>query len=219
LAGKYRQCFTLIIFKDFEMMTSALVPMVLEQDGRNERSFDLYSRMLRDRIIFLTGQVEDHMANLIVAQLLFLESVDPDKDISLYINSPGGVVTAGLGIRDTMNFIKPDVSTICVGQACSMGAMLLTAGTKGKRYILPDARVMFHQPSGGASGMASDIQIQAREIQKMKNRLNEMVVEGTGKDLAYVEKVMDRDTFLSAEEALEFGCVDKIVKNRSEVEA
>ena len=195
----------------------ALVPMVLENSGRGERSFDLYSRMLRDRIVFLTGEVEDHMANLVAAQLLFLESEDPDKDIYLYINSPGGVVTAGLGIRDTMNFIKPDVSTICIGQACSMGAMLLTAGAKGKRLILPDARVMFHQPSGGARGMASDIQIQAREIQKMKDRLNEMVMEGTGQPLEVVEKIMDRDTFLSAQEALDFGCVDRIIRHRSEV--
>lgn len=195
----------------------ALVPMVLEQDGRSERSFDLYSRLLRDRIIFLTGEVEDHMSNLIVGQLLYLESVDPDKDISLYINSPGGVVTAGLGIRDTMNFIKPDVSTICVGQACSMGAMLLTAGAKGKRYILPDARVMFHQPSGGARGMASDIEIQYREIQKMKERLSDMVVEGTGQTREVVDKVMDRDTFLSAQEALDFGCVDRIITRREEV--
>ena len=195
----------------------ALVPMVLEQDGRSERSFDLYSRLLRDRIVFLTGEVEDHMANLIVGQLLYLESVDPEKDISLYINSPGGAVTAGLGIRDTMNFVKPDVVTICVGQACSMGAMLLTAGAKGKRFILPDSRVMFHQPSGGARGMASDIEIQYREIQKMKDRLSEMVVEGTGQPRDVVDKVMDRDTFMSAQEALEFGCVDRIIKHRDEV--
>ena len=194
----------------------ALIPMVLEQDGRTERSFDLYSRLLRDRIIFMTGPVEDNMAQIIVAQLLYLESTG-DGDVSLYINSPGGVVTAGLSIRDTMNFIKPDVQTICVGQACSMGAMLLTAGAKGKRFILPDARVMFHQPSGGASGKVSDIEIQYREIQKTKDRLNQMVVEGTGQPLEYVEKIMDRDTFMSAEEALEFGCVDRIIKHRSEI--
>lgn len=194
----------------------ALIPMVLEQDGRSERSFDLYSRMLRDRIVFLTGPVEDHMAQIIVAQLLYLESTG-DGDISLYINSPGGVVTAGLSIRDTMNFIKPDVQTICIGQACSMGAMLLTAGAKGKRFILPDARVMFHQPSGGASGKASDIEIQYREIQTLKTRLNNMVVEGTGQPLEYVEKIMDRDTFMSAAEALEFGCVDRIIKNRADI--
>lgn len=195
----------------------ALVPMVLEQDGRSERSYDLYSRMLKDRIIFLTGEVEDHMSNLICAQLLFLESVDPEKDIYLYINSPGGVVTAGLAIRDTMNFIKPDVSTICLGQACSMGAMLLTAGAKGKRICLPDARVMFHQPSGGARGMASDIEIQYKEIQKLKDRLNDMVVEGTGQTLEKVQKVMDRDTFMSAQEALEFGAIDRVITHRDEV--
>jgi len=193
--------------------------MVLEQDGRSERSFDLYSRLLRDRIVFLTGEVEDHMSQIICAQLLYLESVAPDQDISLYINSPGGVVTAGLAIRDTMNFVKCDVSTICLGQACSMGAMLLTSGQKGKRFILPDARVMFHQPSGGARGMASDIKIQYEEIQKLKDRLNQMVVEGTGQPLEVVEKVMDRDTFMSAEEALAFGAVDRIIKNRSEIEA
>jgi len=197
----------------------ALIPMVLEQDGRSERSFDLYSRLLRDRIVFLTGEVEDHMSQIICAQLLYLESVAPDQDISLYINSPGGVVTAGLAIRDTMNFVKCDVSTICLGQACSMGAMLLTSGQKGKRFILPDARVMFHQPSGGARGMASDIKIQYEEIQKLKDRLNQMVVEGTGQPLEVVEKVMDRDTFMSAEEALAFGAVDRIIKNRSEIEA
>jgi ATP-dependent Clp protease protease subunit len=196
---------------------NALVPMVLEQDGRSERSFDIYSLLLRSRIIFLTGGVDDRIADLVVAQLLYLESVDSEKDIHLYINSPGGVVTAGLAIRDTMNFIKPDVSTICMGQACSMGAMLMTAGAKGKRYSLPDARFMFHQPSGGARGMASDIEIQYREIQKLKERLNEMVVEGTGQTLEYVEKIMDRDTFMSATEALEFGCIDRVIANRSEV--
>ena len=195
----------------------ALVPMVLEQDGRAERSFDLYSRLLRDRIIFMTGEVEDHMASIIVGQLLYLESDNPKKDISLYINSPGGVVTAGLAIRDTMNFIQCDVQTICVGQACSMGAMLLTSGAPGKRFILPDARVMFHQPSGGARGMASDIQIQAQEIQKLKTRLNQMVVERTGQPLEVVEKIMDRDTFMSAQEALEFGAVDRIITSRSEI--
>jgi len=199
------------------MSDAALIPMVIEQDGRVERSFDIYSRLLRDRIIFLTAQVEDHMASSIVAQLLFLESVDAEKDIFLYINSPGGVVTAGLAIRDTMNFIKPDVSTICVGQACSMGAMLLLSGAKGKRICLPDARVMLHQPSGGASGKASDIAIQYKEIQKLKDRLNEMVVEGTGQSLETVERVMDRDTFMSAQEALEFGVIDKIVKNRDDI--
>jgi len=199
------------------MSTAALIPMVIEQDGRTERSFDIYSRLLRDRIIFLTAQVEDHMASSIVAQLLFLESVDPEKDIYLYINSPGGVVTAGLAIRDTMNFIKPDVSTICVGQACSMGAMLLLSGTKGKRICLPDARVMLHQPSGGASGKASDIEIQYKEIQKLKDRLNDMVVECSGQSLETVQKTMDRDTFMSAQEALDFGLIDKIVKSRDDI--
>jgi ATP-dependent Clp protease protease subunit len=194
-----------------------LIPMVLENDGRVERSFDLYSRLLRDRIIFLNGEVHDELAKVIVAQLLYLESEGRQKDISLYINSPGGVVTAGLAIRDTMNFISCDVQTICLGQACSMGAMLLTSGQKGKRFILPDARVMFHQPSGGARGMASDIKIQYEEIQKLKDRLNQMVVESTGQPLEVVEKIMDRDTFMSATEALEFGAVDRIIKSRSEI--
>jgi ATP-dependent Clp protease protease subunit len=195
----------------------ALVPMVLEQDGRSERSFDLYSRMLRDRIVFLTGEVEDHMANLVVAQLLYLESVDADKDISLYINSPGGVVTAGLGIRDTMNFIKPDVSTICVGQACSMGAMLLAAGAKGKRFCLPDARVMIHDPSGGARGIASDMRIQMDEMLYLQKRLHEMLVEDTGKPLEVITKAMERDNFMNSQQALEFGIIDRIIRNRLEV--
>lgn len=196
-------------------MITNLVPMVLENSGRNERSFDLYSRLLRERIIFLTGEVEDHMANLICAQLLFLESEDPKKDIHLYINSPGGVVTAGYSIMDTMNFIKPDVATICMGQACSMGAMILSMGTKGKRAALANSRIMFHQPSGGARGMASDIEIQAREILKMKATLNRMVSENTGKPLDVVEKMMDRDTFLSAEEAKDFGAIDEIYTKRT----
>ncbi len=194
-----------------------LVPMVLEQDGRNERSFDLFSRMLRDRIIFLTGPVEDHMANLIVAQLLFLESVDSEKDIYLYINSPGGVVTAGLGIRDTMNFIKPDVSTICVGQACSMGAMLLAAGAKGKRICLPDSRVMIHDPSGGARGIASDMKIQWDEMRNLQRRLHEMLHEDTGQSMETIEKAMERDNFMSAEKAREFGIIDRVIKSRSEI--
>jgi ATP-dependent Clp protease protease subunit len=193
--------------------------MVIESEGRGERSYDIYSLMLKHRAIFVTGGVEDNMSASIVAQLLYLESVNATQDIYMYINSPGGVVTAGLAIRDTMNFVKPDVSTICLGQACSMGAMLLTAGAKGKRLILPDARVMFHQPSGGARGMASDIEIQYREIQKLKERLNQMVVEGTGQPLEYVEKIMDRDTFMSAEEALAFGAVDRIIKSRDEIGA
>jgi ATP-dependent Clp protease, protease subunit len=196
------------------MLTTGLVPMVLENEGRGERSFDIFSLMLRQRIVFLTGQVEDHMANIVCAQLLYLESVDPKKDISLYINSPGGVVTAGLSIRDTMNFIQPDVSTVCMGQACSMGAMLLMAGAKGKRVCLPDARVMIHQPSGGARGMASDIEIQYREIQKLKQRLQEMAAEDTGRTYEEIDKAFDRDTFLSAEEAMEFGIVDKVLAAR-----
>lgn len=191
-----------------------LVPMVVEQDGRSERAFDIYSRLLKERIIFLSGGVEDGMSSLIVAQLLYLESVDPKKDIYMYINSPGGVVTAGLAIRDTMRFIKPDVATVCIGQACSMGAMLLMAGAKGKRTSLPNSRVMIHQPSGGARGMASDIEIQYREIQNLKTKLNQMVVEDTGQPLDVVEKAMDRDTFMSAEEALAFGIIDRIATER-----
>jgi ATP-dependent Clp protease protease subunit len=194
--------------------SNMLIPMVVEQDGRAERSFDIYSRLLRERIIFLSGAVEDHMSSVIVAQLLYLESVDPAKDIFMYINSPGGVVTAGLAIRDTMRFIKPDVSTVCIGQACSMGAMLLMAGTKGKRISLPQSRIMIHQPSGGARGMVSDIEIQYREIQNLKTKLNQMVVEDTGQSLEVVEKAMDRDTFMSAEEALAFGLIDTISAER-----
>lgn len=200
------------------MHPTNLVPMVLENSGRNERSFDLYSRLLRERIIFLTGEVEDHMANLICAQLLFLESEDSKKDISLYINSPGGVVTAGYSIMDTMNFIKPDVQTICMGQACSMGAMILSMGTKGKRAALANSRVMFHQPSGGARGMASDIEIQAREILKMKANLNKMVSDNTGQPLEVVERIMDRDTFMSAQETLDFGAIDTIYTTRAELD-
>ncbi len=196
------------------MLATNLVPMVLENDGRTERSFDLYSRMLRERIIFLTSGVEDHMASIICAQILYLESVDPKKDISLYINSPGGVVTAGYSILDVMAFVKCDVATICMGQACSMGAMILSAGAKGKRMALPNARVMFHQPSGGCKGMASDIEIQAAEILKMKANLNRMVVENTGQSLERVERIMDRDTFMSAQEALDFGAIDKVITNR-----
>ena len=196
---------------------NALVPVVIEQEGRTERSFDIYSRLLRDRIIFLTGQVEDHMSSIIVAQLLFLESVDAEKDIFLYINSPGGVVTAGLAIRDTMNFIKPDVSTICIGQACSMGAMLLMAGTKGKRICLPDARVMIHDPSGGFRGIASDAKIHMDEMLNLQKRLHEMVQEDTGQDLEAVKKAMERDNFMTAQQSKEFGIVDKIIKSRNEI--
>jgi ATP-dependent Clp protease protease subunit len=197
------------------MTSNTLVPMVVEQSSRGERSFDIFSRLLRERIIFLNGPVEDHMANLIVAQLLFLESEDSKKDIALYINSPGGVVTAGLAIRDTLRFISNDVQTICTGQACSMGAMLLMSGTKGKRYCLPNARVMIHQPSGGARGMASDIEIQFKEIQKLKAMLNQMVVEDTGQPLEVVEPAMDRDNFMSATEAQAWGIVDHVITDRA----
>lgn len=193
----------------------ALVPMVIEQTSRGERSYDIYSRLLKERIIFLTGQVEDHMANLVVAQMLFLEAENPDKDIHLYINSPGGVITAGMSIYDTMQFIKPDVSTICMGQACSMGAFLLTAGTKGKRYCLPNSRVMIHQPLGGCQGQASDIEIHAKEILKIKSRMNELMAKHTGKKIKEVENDTERDRFLSAEEAVSYGLVDKIYTNRN----
>lgn len=196
---------------------NTLIPMVIEQEGGRERSFDIYSRLLRERIIFLSGPVEDNMASVIVAQLLLLESMDAKKDIHMYINSPGGVVTAGLSILDTMNFIKPDVSTVCIGQACSMGAMLLMSGAKGKRRSLPNSRIMCHQPSGGARGMASDIEIQYKEIQKLKDMLNQMVVSNTGQPLEVVEKMMDRDTFMSPEQALKFGIIDQIVASRDEV--
>ncbi|MFC0204254.1 ATP-dependent Clp endopeptidase proteolytic subunit ClpP [Novosphingobium soli] len=199
-------------------VTGALVPMVVEQTSRGERSFDIYSRLLRERIVFVTGQVEDHMASLIVAQLLFLESENPSKDISMYINSPGGVVTAGMAIHDTMQYIKPRVSTVCIGQAASMGSFLLAAGEPGMRIALPNARIMVHQPSGGAQGMAADIEIQAREILRMRRRLNDLYVKYTGKSLDEIEKAMDRDTFLEAEEALAFGLVDKVFETRPDAE-
>ncbi|MWN05059.1 ATP-dependent Clp protease, protease subunit [Gilliamella bombicola] len=192
-----------------------VIPMVVEQSSRGERAYDIYSRLLKERIIFLTGQVEDNMANLIIAQMLFLEAENPDKDIHLYINSPGGVVTAGMAIYDTMQFIKPDVSTICLGQACSMGSLLLTAGTKGKRYCLPNARVMIHQPLGGFQGQASDIQIHAQEILQVKSRLNNILAMHTGQDISVIEKDTDRDNFMSAEKAVEYGLVDAIYNKRS----
>ena len=195
-------------------VTGALVPVVVEQTSRGERSFDIYSRLLRERIIFITGEIEDHMASVIVAQLLFLESENPSKDISMYINSPGGVVTAGMAIHDTMQYIRPKVSTVCIGQAASMGSFLLAAGEPGMRIALPNARIMVHQPSGGARGMASDIEIQAREILRMRKRLNDMYVKYTGKSLDEIEKAMDRDTFLEADEALAFGLVDKVFDAR-----
>ncbi len=188
--------------------------MVVEQTSRGERSFDIFSRMLRERIIFVTGEVEDQMASLIIAQLLFLESENPSKDISMYINSPGGVVTAGMAIHDTMQYIRPKVSTVCIGQAASMGSFLLAAGEPGMRIALPNARIMVHQPSGGARGMASDIEIQAREILRIRKRMNDLYVKYTGRSLEEIEKAMDRDTFLEADEALKFGLVDKVFETR-----
>ena len=194
-----------------------MVPMVVEQTARGERAYDIYSRLLKDRIIFLVGPVEDHMANLVVAQMLFLESENPDKDIHLYINSPGGSVTAGMSIYDTMQFIRPDGSTLCVGQAASMGAFLLAAGTAGKRYALPNSRMMLHQPSGGSRGVAADIEIQAQEILLMRERLNKLIAEHTGQDEATVAKDTDRDFWMSPDAALEYGLVDKVQKTRSEL--
>ncbi|MEN2746229.1 ATP-dependent Clp protease proteolytic subunit [Sphingomonas sp. T9W2] len=192
----------------------ALVPIVIEQSSRGERSFDIYSRLLRERIVFVTGGVEDHMASLITAQLLFLESENPKKDIWMYINSPGGVVTAGMAIHDTMQYIRPRVGTVCIGQAASMGSFLLAAGEPGMRVALTNARIMIHQPSGGAQGMASDIQIQAKEIQRIKDRMNALYVKYTGKPLEEIERAMDRDTFLEAEEAKAFGLVDQVFDKR-----
>ena len=193
---------------------AALVPVVVEQTSRGERSYDIYSRLLKDRVIFLTGAIEDHMANLIVAQMLFLESENPDKDIHLYINSPGGSVTAGLSIYDTMKFIKPDVSTMCIGQAASMGAFLLAGGTQGKRMALPHSRVMIHQPSGGAQGQASDIEIQANEIIELRSKLNKLLAENTDKDQQVISRDTERDRFMGAEEAREYGLVDKVIQQR-----
>ncbi|MCI6938404.1 MAG: ATP-dependent Clp endopeptidase proteolytic subunit ClpP [Succinatimonas hippei] len=191
--------------------------MVIEQTARGERSFDIYSRLLKDRVIFLTGQVEDHMADLIVAQLLFLESDDPDKDIYLYINSPGGVVTAGMAIYDTMQYIKPDVCTLCMGQACSMGSFLLAGGAKGKRYALPNARIMIHQPLGGFQGQATDIMIHAHETQRIKDTLNGLLSKHTGRPLEEIVKDTERDNFMSAQEAKEYGLVDNVITSRSEI--
>ena len=201
-----------------DSVTGALIPVVVEQSSRGERSFDIYSRLLRERIIFVTGEVEDHMASVIVAQLLFLESENPSKDISMYINSPGGVVTAGMAIHDTMQYIKPKVSTVCIGQACSMGSFLLAAGEPGMRVALPQARIMIHQPSGGARGMASDIEIQAREILRLKETMHELYSKYTGKSVKAVAEAMDRDTWMSANEAKDFGLVDKVFESRPEGE-
>ncbi|HGH6843120.1 TPA: ATP-dependent Clp endopeptidase proteolytic subunit ClpP [Neisseria meningitidis] len=197
-----------------------LVPTVIEQSGRGERAFDIYSRLLKERIVFLVGPVTDESANLVVAQLLFLESENPDKDIFFYINSPGGSVTAGMSIYDTMNFIKPDVSTLCLGQAASMGAFLLSAGEKGKRFALPNSRIMIHQPliSGGLGGQASDIEIHARELSKIKEKLNRLMAKHCGRDLADLERDTDRDNFMSAEEAKEYGLIDQILENRASLQ-
>ncbi len=197
-----------------EAQSLNLVPMVIEQTPRGERSYDIYSRLLKERVIFIVGQVEDHMANLVVAQLLFLESENPDKDISLYINSPGGSVTAGLAIYDTMQFIKPDISTLCIGQAASMGAVLLAAGTKGKRYSLPHSRVMIHQPLGGYQGQAMDIEIHAKEILKIREQLNQLLANHTGQSIEAIDKDTERDNFMGAETAVEYGLIDEVLKSR-----
>ena len=194
--------------------TSTLVPMVVETTGRGERAYDIYSRMLKERVIFIVGPIEDHMANLVVAQLLYLESESADKDIHLYVNSPGGAVNAGLAIYDTIQFVKPDVSTVCVGQAASMGALVLAGGARGKRYALPHARIMIHQPMGGFQGQASDIDIQAREILRLRERLNKIMVKHTGKTLKAINRDTDRDNFMESEEALSYGIIDSIIENR-----
>ena len=196
-----------------------LVPMVVEQTARGERAYDIYSRLLKDRLIFIVGPIDDHVANLVVAQLLFLESENPDKDVHLYINSPGGIVTAGLSIYDTMQFIKPDVSTICIGQAASMGSFLLAGGTKGKRYCLPHSRIMIHQPSGGFQGQASDIDIHAREVLKLKQRLNELLAKHTGQTIERIERDSDRDNFMDAEAAVEYGLIDTVLEKRADSSA
>ena len=194
-----------------------LIPMVIEQSSRGERAYDIYSRLLKDRIIFLGTAMNDEVANLLIAQLLFLESEDPDKDINFYINSPGGIVTAGLAVYDTMQYIKPDIATVCIGQAASMGALLLTAGTKGKRYSLPNSRILIHQPMGGFQGQASDIEIQAKEILRMKETLNQILVRHTGKDLEQIQNDTDRDFFMSGIEAKEYGIIDHVIENRDDL--
>lgn len=205
--------------KYFEPQGLGLIPMVIEQSGRGERAYDIYSRLLKERVVFLVGPVNDATANLIVAQLLFLESENPDKDVYFYINSPGGSVSAGLAIYDTMQFIKPDVSTLCVGQAASMGAFLLTSGAKGKRYCLPNSRVMIHQPLGGFQGQASDIEIHAKEILYLKDKLNGMLSKHTGQPMEVIERDTDRDNFMSAEQAVAYGLVDKVLENREQAAA
>lgn len=194
-----------------------LIPMVIEQSSRGERAYDIYSRLLKDRIIFLGTAMNDEVANLLIAQLLFLESEDPDKDINFYVNSPGGIVTAGLAVYDTMQYIKPDIATVCIGQAASMGALLLTAGTKGKRYSLPNSRILIHQPMGGFQGQASDIAIQAKEILRMKETLNQILVLHTGKSLSQIQNDTDRDFFMSGAEAKEYGIIDHVIKNRDDL--
>ncbi|MCP3952075.1 MAG: ATP-dependent Clp endopeptidase proteolytic subunit ClpP [Desulfobacterales bacterium] len=195
-----------------------LVPMVIEQSSRGERAYDIYSRLLRDRIIFLGSAINDEIANLLIAQLLFLESEDPEKDINFYINSPGGIVTAGLAVYDTMQYIKPDIATVCIGQASSMGAVLLAAGAAGKRYSLPNSRIMIHQPLGGSQGQASDIAIQAKEILRIRDKLNDIIVEHTGQPLEKIEKDTDRDFFMSGQEAKEYGLIDNVMVNRDDLE-
>jgi len=195
-----------------------LIPMVIEQSSRGERAYDIYSRLLKDRIIFLGSAMNDEVANLLIAQLLFLESEDPDKDINFYINSPGGLVTAGLAVYDTMQYIKPEIATVCIGQAASMGALLLTAGTKGKRYSLPNARILIHQPMGGFQGQASDIEIQAKEILRMKDSLNEILVRHTGKNMDQIQRDTDRDYFMSAQEAMSYGIIDHVIANRQDLD-
>jgi ATP-dependent Clp protease protease subunit len=194
-----------------------LIPMVIEQSSRGERAYDIYSRLLKDRIIFLGTAMNDEVANLLIAQLLFLESEDPDKDINFYINSPGGIVTAGLAVYDTMQYIKPDIATVCIGQAASMGALLLTAGTRGKRYSLPNSRILIHQPMGGFQGQASDIEIQAKEILRMKETLNQILVRHTGKDLKQIQADTDRDFFMTGIEAKEYGIIDHVIENRDDL--
>jgi ATP-dependent Clp protease, protease subunit len=194
-----------------------LIPMVIEQSSRGERAYDIYSRLLKDRIIFLGTAMNDEVANLLIAQLLFLESEDPDKDINFYINSPGGIVTSGLAVYDTMQYIKPDIATVCIGQAASMGALLLTAGTKGKRYSLPNSRILIHQPMGGFQGQASDIEIQAKEILRMKETLNQILVRHTGKDLKQIQNDTDRDFFMSGMEAKQYGIIDHVIENRDDL--
>ncbi len=194
-----------------------LIPMVIEQSSRGERAYDIYSRLLKDRIIFLGTAMNDEVANLLIAQLLFLESEDPDKDINFYVNSPGGIVTSGLAVYDTMQYIKPDIATVCIGQAASMGALLLTAGTKGKRYSLPNSRILIHQPMGGFQGQASDIEIQAKEILRMKETLNQILVRHTGKNLSQIQNDTDRDFFMSGVEAKEYGIIDHVIENRDDL--